>query len=487
MAIDQDIENGETIRQSEITEPLIQHEKISTHDDEENHEAKGSSNKGSISMVLISTAVAVCGSFEFGTCVGYSSPAQSAIRNDLGLSLSEYSVFGSILTIGAMIGAVTSGRIADYFGRKGAMNISAVFCIVGWIAICFSWGPWPLDTGRLFCGYGIGVLSYVVPVFIAEIAPKNLRGGLTTVNQLLICTGASVVFIIGTVVSWRMLTLVGLIPCVALLLGLVFVPESPRWLAKVGREKEFESALRLLRGEDADISEEAAEIQDYIETLQSLPKARIQDLFERRYAYSLIVGVGLMVSQQFGGINGISFYASEIFVSAGFSSGKTGTIAMGCIQVPITIVGAILMDKSGRRPLMMISASGTCLGCLLAGVSFFLKGHELLLAWDPILALTGILLFLGSFSIGMGAVPWVMMSEIFPINIKGLAGSSVTLVNWFGSWAVSYTFNFLMSWSSSGTFFLYAGASAITILFVAKVVPETKGRTLEEIQISMNS
>lgn len=396
-------------------------------------------------------------------------------------------MFGSILTIGAMIGAVTSGRITDLIGRKGAMRMSAVFCLTGWLAIFFSQGALSLYAGRFCSGYGIGVLSYAVPVFIAEITPKHLRGGLTTLNQLLICTGLSVVFIIGTVVSWRLLTLVGLVPCFILLFGLLFVPESPRWLAKVGREKEFEVALRKLRGKNADISMEAAEIQDNIETLESLPKAGIQDLFQRRYALPVIVGVGLMVSQQFGGINGIAFYASETFVSAGFSNGKMGTIAMGCIQVPVTILGAILMDKTGRRPLLLISASGTFLGCLLAGFSFLLKGHDLLLGWVPVLALSGILVYLGSFSLGMGAVPWVMMSEIFPINMKGIAGSLVTLVNWFGSWAVSYTFNFLMSWSSSGTFFLYAGVSAVTVVFVVKLVPETKGKTLEQIQISMSS
>ncbi|XP_068661174.1 sugar transporter ERD6-like 16 [Aristolochia californica] len=485
MAIDQDLENGSsnTREVKEMNRPLIDnYEKIVIA-----REEGGAHDGGSIGMVLLSTFVAVCGSFEFGICMGYSAPTQADIREDLGLSLAEYSLFGSIVTIGAMIGAVTSGRIADFAGRKGAMGMSAICCLVGWLAVYFSQGALSLDIGRFCTGYGIGVLSYVVPVFIAEITPKNLRGGLTTINQLMICTGVSVAFIIGTIVPWRLLALTGLIPSVILLIGLCFIPESPRWLAKVGRQKDFEVALRRLRGKDADISNEAAEIKDYIETLENLPKGKILDLFNRRYARSVIVGVGLMIFQQFGGINGILFYASETFVSAGFSSGKLGTIAMGCVQIPITALGALLMDKSGRRPLLMFSSTGTCLGCLLTGTSLYLKAHGMLLGWVPILALSGILLFLGSFSLGMGAVPWVMMSEIFPINIKGIAGSLVTSVNWFGSWAVSFTFNFLMSWSSPGTLFLYAAVSAIAVVFVAKVVPETKGRTLEEIQADMNS
>uniref|UniRef100_A0A5B7AKP3 Putative Major facilitator superfamily protein isoform 1 n=1 Tax=Davidia involucrata TaxID=16924 RepID=A0A5B7AKP3_DAVIN len=481
MAIKQGIEKAESSEQEEIRVPLVDKEDGYGGEDQSKE-----SSKGHQWMVYLSTFVSVCGSFEFGSCAGYSSPTQSAIREDLSLSLAEYSLFGSILTFGAMIGAITSGPIADFIGRKGAMRISSAFCVAGWLAIYFAKGVVPLDIGRLATGYGMGVFSYVVPVFIAEISPKNLRGALTTINQLMICTGVSVAFIIGTVLSWRTLALTGLIPCAVLLLGLFIIPESPRWLAKMGRQKEFEAALRRLRGKDADISHEATEIHDYIETLQQLPKAKLLDLFQRRYLRSVIIGVGLMVFQQFGGINGICFYVSSIFESAGFPS-STGTIIYAVLQVVITALGATLIDKAGRKPLLLVSASGLVLGCILAGTSFYLKYHEIALKASPILAVTGILVYIGSFSAGMGAVPWVVMSEIFPINVKGVAGSLATLTNWFGAWAVSYTFNFLMSWSSYGTFAIYAAINALAILFVIKVVPETKGRTLEQIQAAINS
>nr|TKS15865.1 hypothetical protein D5086_0000029000 [Populus alba] len=512
-----DVEQGEIIGLEDLEKPLILEEKIVVINDN-NETDQDQESAGSIGMVLLCTFVAVCGSFEFGSCVGYSAPTQSAIREDLNLSIAEYSMFGSILTIGAMFGAITSGRIADFIGRKGAMRMSACFCIAGWLAVFFSRGPFSLDVGRILTGYGIGVFSYVVPIFIAEIAPKNLRGGLTTLNQLMIVTGSSTAFLIGSVITWRGLALTGLVPCIFLLVGLCFVPESPRWLAKVGLQKEFRVALQKLRGKDADVTREAAEIQVYLENLQALPQAKLLNLFESKYIRSVIIGVALMVFQQFGGINGIGFYASETFASAGLSSAKIGTIAYACIQVfnletsqknknkkgdkflfenlihlkidlqiPITMLGAILMDKSGRRPLMMISSTGTFLGSFLAGTSFFLKGHGLLLEWVPILAIAGVLIYVSAFSIGMGAVPWVIMSEIFPINIKGIAGSLVVLVNWSGAWAVSFTFNFLMDWSSSGTFFVYSGFSVLTVLYVAKFVPETKGKTLEEIQKSINS
>ncbi|XP_057468049.1 sugar transporter ERD6-like 16 isoform X2 [Actinidia eriantha] len=468
MGIEQygDIENGEANGLEDLEKPFIEKKKVFDSEEEDGRETRR--EKGSIGMVLLSTAVAVCGSFEFGSCVGYSAPTQSAIREDLHLSLAEYSMFGSILTIGAMIGAITSGRVSDSIGRKGG----ALF----------------LDMGRFLTGYGIGIFSFLVPVFIAEIAPKNLRGGLTTLNQLMIVSGSSIAFSMGTIITWRTLALTGLLPCIALLIGLFFIPESPRWLAKVGKEKEFEAALHKLRGgKDAYVSREAAEIQAYIETLKGLPKAQMMDLFDRKYIRSVTIGVGLMVLQQFGGINGIGFYASETFVAAGLSSGNIGTVAYAIIQVPITIIGAILMDKSGRRPLLMVSASGTFIGCFLTATSFFLKGQSLLLGWVPILAVSGVLIYIASFSIGMGAVPWVIMSEIFPIHVKGVAGSLVVLVNWLGAWAVSYTFNFLMSWSSTGTFLFYSAFCALTVLFVARVVPETKGKTLEEIQDSINT
>ncbi|KAL1548540.1 sugar transporter ERD6-like 16 [Salvia divinorum] len=472
MAIDQhkDVEDG-------LEKPFI-HKAKCLDSDQQN---------GSISMVLLSTCVAVCGSFQFGSCVGYSSPTQSAIRQDLNLSISEFSMFGSIITIGAMIGAVTSGRLADYIGRKGAMRMSAVFCITGWLAVYFAMEALFLDVGRFCTGYGIGIFSYVVPVFIAEIAPKNLRGGLATLNQLMIVCGASTAYIVGSVVTWRTLALTGLIPCLLILVGLFFIPESPRWLAKVGRKKEFESALHRLCGRNADIMQEANEIQANIHVLLDQPKVRIVDLFDHKYIRPVTVGVGLMVFQQFGGINGIGFYSSETFVAAGFSSGKAGTIAYAIIQVPITMVGAVLMDKSGRRSLLMISSAGTCLGCILTGASFFLKEQDVLAECVPFLAVSGVLVYISAFSIGTGPVPWVVMSEIFPIHIKGVAGSLVVLVNWLGAWLVSFTFNYMMAWSSAGTFLIYAAFCALTIVFVAKIMPETKGKTLEEIQASLSS
>ncbi|KAF8728763.1 hypothetical protein HU200_018041 [Digitaria exilis] len=447
---------------------------------------RGSEGKGSLWTVLLATAVAVCGSFVFGTCVGYSAPAQAGIVSDIGLSNSEYGVFASVLTIGAMIGALTSGRLADILGRKMTMRFAAVVGILGWLTVYFAKDAMRLYVGRILLGYCTGVLSYVVPVFISEIAPKEIRGGLATSNQLFICSGCSAAYIIGALLPWRSLVVVGLIPCAILLVGLFFIPESPRWLANVGREKEFTDSLQKFRGKDSDISEEATEIKGYIESISTLPKARIQDLFQSKNIYAVTVGVGLMIFQQLGGINALGFYASYIFSSAGFS-GKLGTTLIGIIQIPITLFGALLMDRSGRRALLLVSSSGTFLGCFLTGLSFYCKAQGLYSQLVPTLALCGILVYYAAYSVGMGPVPWVIMSEIFSIDMKAIAGSLVTLVSWIGSFAISYSFNFLMDWNPAGTFFLFSAASLVTVLFVAKLVPETKGRTLEEIQASLKA
>uniref|UniRef100_A0ACD5YD10 Uncharacterized protein n=1 Tax=Avena sativa TaxID=4498 RepID=A0ACD5YD10_AVESA len=447
----------------------------------------GNHKASSIWVVVASTAIAVCGSFVFGISVGYSSPSQEGIMRDLHLSLAEYSVFGSILTIGAMLGAILSGAIADRVGRRSAMAISDVFCILGYLFIVFSKNVLWLYLGRLSIGCGIGLFSYVVPVYISEITPKNLRGRFAAVNQLMICCGASLSYALGTFITWRTLAIVGVTPCLLQLVGLLVIPESPRWLAKIGHPGALEEALQKLMGKGTDISEEAAEIKDFTEKLQRLPQSKMWDLFQKDYMHAVTVGVGLMVLQQFGGVNAICFYASEIFVSAGFASGNTGMLAMVVVQVPMTALGVLLVDKAGRRPLLMVSAAGTCLGCLLVGVSFLSKEHHWAKDLNVVFALAGILVFTGSFSLGMGGIPWVIMSEIFPIHMKGSAGSLVTLVSWLGSWIVSYAFNFLLLWSSYGTFFMFASICGLTVVFVERLVPETKGRTLEEIQASMNS
>ncbi|XP_052191705.1 sugar transporter ERD6-like 5 isoform X3 [Diospyros lotus] len=459
------------------TSPLLRRE----GGGEDREAAAGSS---SLTWLLVfSNFVVASGSFANGCALGFSSPAQDGIMKELGLSIAEYSVFGSISTIGGMLGAIISGKVADLIGRKHTIFLMQIFCILGWLAIIFAQGAWLLDFGRLSIGFGLGLYAFVTTIYVAEITPKDIRGAFASVNQVLVSGGISLMFLLGNLIHWHILAVIGVIPCVLQIIGSFFIPESPRWLAKIGREKEVETTLRRLRGKNVDISQEAAEIRYFMENLQQLPESSFLDLFQRKYAHSVIVGVGLMLLVQLGGYNGVSFYASSIFEAAGLSS-SVGTTAVGIIQIPFSLMGVLLMDKIGRRALLKVTAAGACLGSFLAGLAFLLQDFELGKEFSAMLMLSGMLVYFSSYS-GLGGLPWLIMSEIFPMNIKGSAGSLVTLACWISSWIVTYAFNFLFKWSPAGVFFIFASICGSIVIFSLKLVPETKGRTLEEIQASM--
>ncbi|WZZ18669.1 hypothetical protein YC2023_111758 [Brassica napus] len=436
--------------------------------------------------VLACVLIVALGPIQFGFTCGYSSPTQAAITKDLGLTVSEYSVFGSLSNVGAMVGAIASGQIAEYMGRKGSLMIAAIPNIMGWLSIAFAKDTSFLYMGRLLEGFGVGIISYTVPVYIAEIAPQNMRGALGSVNQLSVTVGIMLAYLLGLFVPWRILAVLGVLPCTLLIPGLFFIPESPRWLAKMGLTDDFETSLQVLRGFDTDISIEVNEIKRSVASSGKRSAIRFVDLKRRRYYFPLMVGIGLLVLQQLGGINGVLFYSSTIFASAGVSSSNVATFGVGAVQVLATAVATWLVDKSGRRLLLMISSIGMTISLVIVAVAFYLKEfvspdsnmYNIL----SMVSVVGVVAMVIACSLGMGPIPWLIMSEILPVNIKGLAGSIATLANWFVSWLVTMTANMLLAWSSGGTFTLYALVCGFTVAFVSLWVPETKGKTLEEIQ-----
>ncbi|KAI4379017.1 hypothetical protein MLD38_016425 [Melastoma candidum] len=436
-------------------------------------------------LVVFSTLIAVLGSAVTGLASGYSSPSESGIMEDLGLSGAEYSLFGSMLTIGASVSSLVNGKITDVIGRRYTMGLSVAFSMVGWLLIAVAQNAWCLDVGRLLIGVGVGITAYVVPVYIAEITPRTVRGAFTSLNQFSLCCGFSFVYFLGTVASWRVLALTGVFPCVLQMIGIFLIPESPRWLAKVSRENELEATLQSLRGKDADISQEAAEIREFTKAFEQ-ESSRVLDMFQWKYARPLIIAIGLLIFQPLGGLTAIAYYASSIFESAGFSS-NVGTICMAILQIPMTGLSVLLTDRAGRRPLLLVSSAGMCLSCTLIGMAFCFQNVTRLEAATPVMVFSGIMAYTVFYSIGIASLPWVMLSEVLPISIKGTAGSLASLVNWVSSWVVAYTFNFMFDWSAAGTFFIFAAMCGLTLVFEATIVPETKGRSLEELQASLTN
>uniref|UniRef100_A0A0D3AFK4 Major facilitator superfamily (MFS) profile domain-containing protein n=1 Tax=Brassica oleracea var. oleracea TaxID=109376 RepID=A0A0D3AFK4_BRAOL len=376
-----------------------------------NKEERTESSETTITPLLIfTTFIIVSASYSFGIALGFTAGTMSSIMEDLDLSIAQ------------------------------TLWVAEAFFISGWLAIAQAKNIIWLDFGRFFVGTGVGLASYVVPVYIAEITPKNVRGTLTFSNQLLQNCGIATAYYIGNFVSWRTIALIGIIPCLIQFLGLFFVPESPRWLAKENRDEECEVVLQKLRGKEADIVKETREIMISVDATANIS---MQSLFKRKYARQLIIGVGVMLLQQLCGSSGISYYAGSIFDLAGFPS-----------QTGMTVLSMVVA-----------SAFGLCLSCISLALAFGFKGVPGIVNFTPTMAFIGILTYVMMFAAGLGALPWIIMSEIFPMDMKVVAGSLVTITNWFTGWIVSYCFNFMLIWSPTGTFIIFAIMSGLTVVF----------------------
>ncbi|GAQ91216.1 sugar transporter [Klebsormidium nitens] len=443
-----------------------------------------SSAAPSHSFTIVAVLIAALGPLYFGYSLGYTSPALPAIESQLELTTGQASFFGALVNIGAMMGSLSSGAVADAIGRKGVLAVAACPGVLGWLIIALAQDPLALYSGRLLCGFATGTFSFAVPIYIAEVSPSHLRGGLGAVNQLGITIGIVLVYALGMLIHWRTLAFIGVLPMGVLLLGLTVLPESPRWLAKNEYQARLVAALRQLRGAECDTRTEMQEIQEAARQSSAQPRATLRDLFKRDLTWPLVAGVGLMVLQQFSGVNAVMFYSGTIFRAAGVHSADAAAFTCGLLQVFMTGLAVWLMDKAGRRLLLMVSAGGMAVSSAALAYSFWLPPGSLAASY---LAIASLLVYIAAFSLGMGAVPWIIMSEIFPVHVRGLAGSCATLVNWTASFTVTQTFQYLLLWSAPGAFLLYAVECVVTVFFVSYFVPETRGRTLEEIEASFKT
>ena len=431
-------------------------------------------------FVKIVAGTAALAGLLFGFDTGVISGAILFIKGAFGLTPFAEEVLVSAALVGAVCGSTLSGRFTDVLGRKRAILITAAIFTVGSL-LCAVAGSLPiLIVGRLAVGVAIGVASYTAPLYISEMAPANLRGALVTLNQLAITSGILLAYVVDAAFApsdgWRFMFAFGAIPAVVLGLGIAVLPESPRWLLLHRRKEEAINVLTRIRGTQ-DVMPEVNEILEHAEP----GHGKLTDLFSPFVLPVLFCGISLAVIQQITGINTVIYYAPTIFQAAGFHSNEAAIVAtagVGVVNVLMTVVSIPLIDKVGRRPLLLISLSGMGVSLAALGIGFAVGGDAL--KWIGVLSLA---LYIASFAIGLGPVFWLLISEIFPLNVRGQAASVATMANWLSNFIVSLTFlSLLNALGSVWTFILYAVLCVVGVWFCLRFVPETKGVPLEVIE-----
>jgi MFS transporter, SP family, galactose:H+ symporter len=431
-------------------------------------------------FVQIIAGTAALAGLLFGFDTGVISGAILFIKGAFGLTPFAEEVLVSAALVGAVCGSTLSGRFTDVLGRKRAILITAAIFTVGSILCAVAGNLAILIVGRLAVGVAIGVASYTAPLYIGEMAPPKLRGALVTLNQLAITTGILLAYVVDAVFAlsdgWRLMFAFGALPGIVLGLGIAALPESPRWLLLHQHKEEAIKVLTRIRG----TQDVMPEVNDILE--HAAPgRGKLADLFSPIVLPVLFFGIALAVIQQITGINTVIYYAPTIFQAAGFHSAESSIIAtagVGLVNVLMTVVSIPLIDKVGRRPLLLVSLTG--MGVSLAALAFgFAIGGEAL----KYIGVLSLAVYIASFAIGLGPVFWLLISEIFPLNVRGQAASVATMANWLSNFIVSLTFlSLLNALGSVRTFVLYAALCVLGVWFCLRFVPETRGVPLESIE-----
>lgn len=439
-------------------------------------------------FVYLITAVAALGGLLFGYDTAVISGAIGFLRTKFELSAAMTGWAASSAIVGCIFGAMFAGYLSDQWGRKTVLMITAVLFAVSAIGSALPENLLQFGIFRFIGGMGIGAASMVSPLYITEVSPARIRGKLVSYYQLAIVVGILIVFFANTLIQasgdeawnveygWRYMMGTGLIPAILFLAALFFVPESPRWLTRAGRESEALAVLTRINGELA-----AREILQEVKTALALEeKGSLRDLFTGRFRKATFVGIVLCIFSQVQGINAIMYYAPEIFkaVGAGTDAAFQQTVVVGIINVLFTFVAIRLVDQAGRKILLLIGGAGMGLSLLLVGLAFHYN-------WTGYGLLVFILFYIACFAASYGPVTWVVISEIFPVKLRGVAMSVATFALWLAVYLVTQTFPMLLGGAGPAvTFWIFAGMSALGFLFVWSQVPETKEKTLEEIEQS---
>jgi SP family galactose:H+ symporter-like MFS transporter len=433
-------------------------------------------------FVSVIAGVSALSGLLFGYDTGVISGAILFVQEDFHLTTFQEEIVVSAVLLGATIGALVGGRLTDRLGRRSTLLQVAALFIIGAIGTALAADMIWLSVGRLVVGVAIGIASFTAPLYISEISPPEVRGKLVSLNQLMITIGIVCSYLSDYALAasrgWRWMFGLAAIPALILFIGILFVPESPRWyMSRAMKEKAREVLMRMLTREMAE-----SELREIEESLQQ-QEGDWKELLRPRLRRALIIGIGLAVFQQFTGINTVIYYAPTIFQFAGLRSHAVAILAtagVGLVNVLFTVVAVRLLDRIGRRPLLLYGIAGMVLSLGVLGFAFMSANLAQGLAW---IALICVMLYVACFAIGLGPVFWLMISEIYPLKIRGRAMAVATVMNWGSNLLVALTFlSLLHSLGRPGTFWLYALTGVLSLIFVYRLVPETKGKTLEQIE-----
>lgn len=440
-------------------------------------------NKKSAYVVLVSL-VAALGGFLFGFDTAVVSGAIVFLKKEFALNTVQTEIAVSSILVGCVLGAMFAGVVCDRFGRKNTLIGASALFLLSSIGAALPTGLWDFTIARFVGGLGIGVASMLSPLYIAEIAPPAARGRLVSLNQFAIVTGILAAYVVSWVLAegesasaWRWMFGFAGIPSLLFMGALLFVPESPRWLIQKARPKE---ALDVLEK----FSHRAQAVKEFGEIEKTIAQERgsFKDLLERRMRRPMVIAVGLAILQQVTGINTILYYGSMIFTeqaAQSTSSAMSANALIGGINFIGTIAAMLVIDRIGRKPLLLVAAAGMTLSLTALGFAFQAATPS------PTLLLSLIMIYVACFAVGLGPGTWVVMSELFPTRVRGRAMSVATIALWVACLGISFTFLSLVNAiGPSGAFWLYGAMSFITVGFIWFLVPETAGKTLEQIEAS---
>lgn len=445
--------------------------------------------EGSFKYLLFATTAAAIGGFLFGYDTAVINGANTFLKAHFGLNPVQEGMAGASAIFGCIPGAMFAGFFSDRFGRRKVLFACAILYAISGLLSAVPRTFTEFLVARFISGLGIGASSMICPVYIAEISPEAKRGRLGALFQLGIVTGIFLTLWVNKSIQgmgdldwnhaygWRWMMGMEVVPALAFIALLFTVPESPRWLTTHGREAEAHTILARIGGR-AHADRELASIRGSL----SQEEGRFSELFSRTYFRPLLIAVVLMAGSQFCGINAIIYYSTKIFQTAGGGTDAAfaSTVWVGLVNLVFTFVAIAFVDRAGRRPLLLIGSAVQVLALFLVGWMFRTSQG----GW-PLLVC--VMVFIAAFAIALGPIPWILCSEIFPNKVRGRAMSIATFVIWTSCYVVAQTFPMLNDSPRIGpvlTFWIYAVVSLCTFLFVLSVVPETKGRTLEDIERS---